>query len=148
MGSSSGSGLLGSVAKPVKAVGGNALKAAAAPLSSKTVRNIAAPLAATAAVIASPVTALAGIAGYSAVKGVRDMKKANAALGESLAAANTPASTLDKKIETQQTRLTAQHADETKKLNKGIARAGRRRIKGGLFGDAEPTPGTISSTLG
>ena len=33
-------------------------------------------------------------------------------------------------------------------LNKQIARGNRRRIKGGLFGDAEPTQGITRTTLG
>jgi|SRR6478752_7631565 len=51
-------------------------------------------------------------------------------------------------IAKEQERLSGLEKDARKKLNAGIARGARRRIRGGLFGDSEATPGTLNATLG
>lgn len=95
-------------------------------------------------VIAGAALLGAGAATYGAVDSHRGRKKAEHEAAQARAAQEEES----KKIKAEQDRLAKVAADERKKLNQGIARAGKRRIKGGLFGDNEPTPSSVSATLG
>ena len=48
----------------------------------------------------------------------------------------------------EQAKLAQKEARGQEMLNKQIARGNRRRIRGGLFGDVEPTAGIARKTLG
>lgn len=88
------------------------------------------------------------LGGGAAILGAREARKgrkeasrqADQALGE----ANRQSAVL----EGEQKRLNMEQEETRKKINQGIARGNKRRIRGGLFGEGEPTPGKLSTTLG
>ena len=51
-------------------------------------------------------------------------------------------------LRSEQARLDSEQAAARKKLNAGLARGNKARIRGGLFGEGEQTPGKLSTTLG
>jgi len=48
----------------------------------------------------------------------------------------------------QQAKLAQKEKRAQQQVNSGIARGNRRRIRGGVFGDTEPTQGITRATLG
>lgn len=97
------------------------------------------------AVVAGTVAAVQGVGAvfgaYNSHKGRKDTKK-------QLNEARQEQSRMNQKVEAEQTRIANDTISEKKKLAAKNAGAGRRRVRGGLFGDSEPTAGTISPTLG
>lgn len=96
----------------------------------------------TAALIALGVTGVGSIYGASqARKGAKHAKREARAFEEQLGETRTRVAkeqdTLSKKIEQQQRKVAA-----------GQARANRSRLRGGVFGESEPTQRTLNPTLG
>lgn len=54
----------------------------------------------------------------------------------------------DQQLSAEQGRLAREESESRKRLNQGVARSGRRRIRGGLFGESEQTPAPSTTTLG
>lgn len=52
------------------------------------------------------------------------------------------------RIRDESGRLNAEIKKNQDRVNKGIARSNRARIKGGIFGEAEPTQTGVRGTLG
>ena len=88
------------------------------------------------------------IGGATAIYGANEAKKGRKAATKASNEAMAFQAEQTTKADAAQAKLSQQQAEEKKKINQGIARAGRRRIRGGLFGDSEATPGSVSATLG
>ncbi len=88
------------------------------------------------------------IAGGSALLGVNEQRKARKAgqraANEQRAFQSEQQATLKKESD----RLNAEIAKTQRRVNAGQARANRSRIRGGIFGESEPTQRATSSTLG
>lgn len=88
------------------------------------------------------------ISGGAALLGARAQRKAGRAAeraaGEQREFQNRQEATLKKESD----RLNAEIARTQRKVNAGAARANRARIRGGIFGEAEPTQRANTPTLG
>ncbi len=86
--------------------------------------------------------------GGAAIFGANEARKGRKDAKKEMESARQEQSRANQRLETERKRLADESLAEKKRLNAGIARSGRRRIKGGLFGESEKTMGPVSSTLG
>lgn len=92
--------------------------------------------------------AAAGITAGSAIFGASQSRKAGRrAARESIEQTQILKESREKVAKEQDT-LSKRVAQEQKRVAAGQARANRSRLRGGVFGESEPTPRGLSPTLG
>ena len=88
------------------------------------------------------------IGGGSAIFGANESRKARKSAEREAGYQREAQTKQANELRAEQARLDTEQKAAKKKLNQGLARSNRARIRGGLFGEGEQTPGKISATLG
>jgi uncharacterized protein HemX len=88
------------------------------------------------------------ISGGAALLGINEQRKARRAGERAANEQRAHQQQQEATIRKESDRLNAEIARTQRKVNVGAARANRSRIRGGIFGESEPTQRTSTATLG
>ena len=88
------------------------------------------------------------IGGAAALMGVREQRKARKGAEREAGQQREFQAQQEATVRKESDRLNAEIAKTQRRVNAGQARSNRSRIRGGIFGESEPTPRNITPTLG
>ena len=93
-------------------------------------------------------TAALGLVGASALYGAAQTRKAGKRANREAYAQEQLIGEERKKTAAEQTSLSKKVEQQQRKIAAGQARANRSRLRGGVFGESEPTTRNLNATLG